>query len=58
MEDLWRVQGSGIDVNELADSAQFRRLIARFRVNEEQVNRRKLLYQAKTSDNSVTGESK
>lgn len=45
MEDLWRVQSSGIDLDELADIAEYRRFLKRFCLNEERDNRQRLLYE-------------
>lgn len=47
MEDLWRVQDSGIDIDYLADSAEFKRLLERFREVEEQDHRRKIIFSTK-----------
>lgn len=58
MEDLWRVQDSGIDVDALADSAEFTRLLKRFREVEQQNSRSKILFQEESTDSSRTGESK
>ena len=58
MEDLWLVQDSGIDVDDLADSAEFKRLLERFREVEEQYHRRKILFQEETTDNPLAGECK
>lgn len=58
MEDLWRVQDSGIDVDALADSAEFTRLLKRFREVEQQNSRSKILFQEESTASSRTGESK
>lgn len=44
MEDLWNVQNSEIDVNDFADIAEYKRYLKRFTQDEEQENRRRLLY--------------
>jgi len=44
MEDLWCVQGSGIDVNDFADMAEYKRFLKRFCQEEEKKNQRQLLY--------------
>ena len=44
MEDLWRVKGSGADMKDLADIVEYRHFLKRFSDEEEQVNRRQLLY--------------
>ena len=47
MEDLWRVQDSGIDIDDLVDNAEFKRLLERFREVEEQDHHRKILFKTK-----------
>lgn len=44
MEDLWYVQNSGVDVDDFADIAEYKRFLERFSQNEEQDNRRRLLF--------------
>ena len=44
MEDLWRVQGSGINVDEIADIAEYRQFLKRFNAEEENDHRRRLLF--------------
>ena len=44
MEDLWYVQNSGVDVDDFADNAEYKRFLERFSQNEEQDNRRRLLF--------------
>ena len=44
MEDLWSVQRSGVDMDDFADVAEYRRFLERFSHEEEQDNRRRLLY--------------
>jgi hypothetical protein len=44
MEDLWRVQTSGIDVDDFADIAEYKRFLRRFNSDEEQDNRRRILF--------------
>lgn len=44
MEDLWNVQNSGVDVNDFADIAEYKRYLKRFCQDEEQENRRRLLF--------------
>lgn len=58
MEDLWRVQNSGIDIDDIADSAEFKRLLDRFREIEEKDHRRNLLYREKRTKTPQTGENR
>ena len=44
MEDLWLIRRSGIEVEELADFAEYNRLLSRFRIDEESRNQRCLLF--------------
>lgn len=44
MEDLWKVQSSGIDTIDLANDAEYRRYLDRFNEYEEKGHRRRLLY--------------
>lgn len=44
MEDLWNVQNSGVDVEDFADLAEYKRFLDRFSKDEEQDNRRRLLF--------------
>ncbi len=44
MEDLWTVQRSGVDLEDIADMAEYRRYLKRFSSEEEDRNRRHLLY--------------
>ncbi len=50
MEDLWCIQCSGIDVEEFADHAEYKRFLERFCQDEERDNRRKLLYGEDSQD--------
>lgn len=44
MEDLWCVQSAGIDVDDFADFAEYKRFLERFnKEEEEQGHRRRLL---------------
>ena len=43
MEDLWCVQSAGIDVDDFADFAEYKRFLERFIKEEEQGHRRRLL---------------
>lgn len=56
MEDLWRVQSSGIEMEDVADIAEYRRFLKRFCNDEEDLNRRKLLYGE--ADTEPAGRSK
>ena len=60
MEDLWRIQNSGIELEDLADLAEYQRFLKRFRDNEEQGNRRELLYgeQNPLRPKTPTGQAK
>ena len=44
MEDLWRVENAGIEVEDFADIVEYKRFLERFNKDEEKQNRRKLLY--------------
>lgn len=44
MEDLWCVQKSGIDIDDFADMAEYKKFLQRFTQDEEQKHRRRLLY--------------
>jgi len=44
MEDLWAVQRSGIDIEDVADMAEYKRFLKRFSDEEERQNRKQLLY--------------
>lgn len=44
MEDLWRIRGAVVDTDALADQATLQRLLRGFRREEEEYNRRHLLY--------------
>ena len=44
MEDLWCVQNSGIDVEDFADFAEYKRFLERFCKDEEEDHRRRLLF--------------
>ena len=58
MEDLWRIQNCGIEVAEISDIAEYKQLLKRFCVDEEQKNRRKLLYgETETGAPAAKGES-
>lgn len=50
MEDLWRIQNSGVDLEDFADYAEYHRFLKRFCDDEEQRNRRRFLYGEKTID--------
>jgi len=49
MEDLWRIQDSGVDMEEIADYAEYHRFLNRFTANEEKSNRRYLLFGESTA---------
>ena len=44
MEDLWRFENSGIDIEDIADIAEYKRFLKRFSNEEETNNRSRLLY--------------
>jgi hypothetical protein len=44
MEDLWRVKSSSVDMKDLADLAEYHRFLDRFREEEVDGNKSKLLY--------------
>ena len=44
MEDLWCMESSGIDIEDFADMAEYKRFLKRFSNDEENKNRRRLLY--------------
>lgn len=56
MEDLWCIQNSGIDVNDFADFAEYKRFLDRFNREEESAHRRRLLY-GEAEARRATGES-
>ena len=47
MEDLWSVQNSGIEVEDFADLAEYKRFVERFCDEEENGHQRRLLYEVK-----------
>ena len=53
MEDLWFVQDSAIEVDEYADAAEYKRFLERFRDNEEQSHRSRLLFGTDPTLNNV-----
>ena len=46
MEDLWIVKNSGVDLDDFADLAVYRRFVRRFCREEELAHQRQLLYRA------------
>jgi len=44
MEDLWRVKRSGIDLDDLASYAEYKRFLKRFSQGEEEGHRNRLLF--------------
>ncbi|MFA5517412.1 MAG: hypothetical protein WDA20_14130 [Desulfuromonadales bacterium] len=44
MEDLWKLRNLGYRLNELAEKAEYDRLVKRFREEEVSGNARNLLY--------------
>ena len=44
MEDLWIVQNSGVDLDDFADLAEYKRFIKRFCQEEERAHQKRLLY--------------
>ena len=44
MEDLWRIRSAMLDTDDLADQATYQRFLRRFRCEEEEEHRRRLLY--------------
>ncbi len=44
MEDLWRVKRSSVDMEDVADLAEYHRLLDRFNDEEAGKNQRNLLY--------------
>ena len=44
MEDLWCIKSSGVDIEDFADIVEYRRFLKRFRNEEEDQNRRNLLF--------------
>ena len=55
MEDLWRIQDSAIEISDIADGAEYKRLLKRFRANEVNDNQRRLLYQENESTKKEGG---
>lgn len=45
MEDLWKLKDMGYRLNDLADRAEYDRMLRRFREEEEKTNLANLLYQ-------------
>ncbi len=58
MEDLWRIQNSGVDLEDFADYAEYRRFLKRFCDDEEDKNRRRFLYGEKIIDKSKKPSSR
>jgi hypothetical protein len=48
MEDLWRVQDSGIEIEDFADIAEYKRFLERFSNDEEKGHQRRLLFGEET----------
>ncbi len=48
MEDLWKVRDLGYRLNDLADKAEYDRLVKRFHEEEINCNARNLLYGQET----------
>ena len=48
MEDLWRVQDSGIEIEDFADIAEYKHFLERFCNEEEKGHRRRLLFAGET----------
>lgn len=44
MEDLWKLKDMGYRLRDLADRAEYDRMLKRFREEEERTNRDNLLY--------------
>ena len=44
MEDLWRLKNCGKDRKDIADIIEYRELLKRFNIEEEQGNRSRLLF--------------
>ena len=44
MEDLWRVKSAAVDMKDLADLAEYHRFLERFKVEEAEGHKNKLLY--------------
>lgn len=44
MEDLWKLRDMSYRLNDVADKAEYDRLLKRFREEEERANRNNLLY--------------
>ena len=47
MEDLWRFQRSGVELEDYADYAEYRKFLKRFNDEEENTHQRQLLYENK-----------
>lgn len=50
MEDLWKMQKLGYRTNDLADQAEYRRMLERFREEEIKNNLQDLLYNPPAGD--------
>ena len=48
MEDLWCAQNAGIDLEDFADTAEYKRFLERFCNDEEKEHRHRLLYGEET----------
>ncbi|MCK4509718.1 MAG: hypothetical protein KAU27_14315 [Desulfuromonadales bacterium] len=48
MEDLWRVQDSGVEVEDFSSVAEYKCFLERFSNDEEQDNYRSLLFEDET----------
>jgi hypothetical protein len=44
MEDLWKLREMGLDLDDVADRAEYDRLVKRFREEEQKSNLRNLLF--------------
>ncbi|MBW2450825.1 MAG: hypothetical protein JRF07_00550 [Deltaproteobacteria bacterium] len=45
MEDLWYLNSCGVDIDDIADLAEYKKLLERFNIDEERENQRRLLFE-------------
>lgn len=55
MEDLWCIENAGVEVEDFANIAEYRRFLKRFCLEEEEGHRRRLLFTEETDTSSILG---
>ncbi|PLX92579.1 MAG: hypothetical protein C0621_09085 [Desulfuromonas sp.] len=58
MEDLWKVEKLGFRIVDVAERAEYDRIVKRFREEEESTNRRNLLFGEITLEASIPASEK